>query len=176
MHFDRVKFSALLTAGSLFCLPVSSTADADKPCASDSHAQFDFWLGEWNVTRPDGTLAGTSRIEKILDGCVVLENWQSATSAYSGKSFNTFDPSSGKWQQVWVDNAGATIHFSGARSGDTMDMSSSQATAEGTLETRMTFTANADGSVRQWWRQRTNGGEWETLFDGVYRRKETGGR
>jgi hypothetical protein len=142
------------------------------PCASAAHAQFDFWIGEWEVTRPDGTPAGSSRIEKILGGCVVFENWKSATSAYEGKSFNTLDPVTGKWNQVWVDNTGATLHFSGVFRDNVMDMEGTQATADGTLLHRMLFTRNPEGTISQLWRQSRDGKEWETLFDGLYRRKK----
>lgn len=156
-----------------FALPAFAADAPPAPpvCADPAHAQFDFWIGEWKVTRPDGTPAGTNRIEKILGGCVVFENWSSATSGYEGKSFNTYDPLSGKWNQVWVDTSGATLHFSGERRGEVMDMKGTQQTAEGPLQHRMSYTVNADGTIRQLWQQSRNGKDWETLFDGIYRRK-----
>ena len=150
-------------------------ATPPPPCADTAHAQFDFWIGEWEVTTPDGKPAGTSRVEKILDGCVVFENWKSAAAGYEGKSFNTYDALSGKWNQVWVDTTGATLRFSGALTGNSMDMSGTQATTEGTLLHRMSFTHNPDGTVTQLWRQSRDGKEWETLFDGLYRRKDVDG-
>ena len=37
---------------------------------------------------------------------------------------------------------------------------------------RITWTPNADGTVRQHWEQSTDGGKtWTTAFDGLYRRK-----
>jgi hypothetical protein len=37
---------------------------------------------------------------------------------------------------------------------------------------RITWTPNADGTVRQHWEQSADGGKtWETAFDGLYRRK-----
>ena len=46
------------------------------PCAAPEHRQFDFWVGEWRVTTPDGKHAGDNRIEKVLDGCALHESWQ----------------------------------------------------------------------------------------------------
>lgn len=46
-------------------------------CGSAEHRQFDFWIGNWEVYGANGKLAGTNRVEKILAGCVLQENWQS---------------------------------------------------------------------------------------------------
>ena len=34
-------------------------------CCTEKHSEFDFWVGSWSVTNPDGTPAGTNSIEKI---------------------------------------------------------------------------------------------------------------
>jgi hypothetical protein len=46
-------------------------------CKDDASRQFDFWVGHWRVTE-HGKLAGDNRIEPILDGCALLENWTGA--------------------------------------------------------------------------------------------------
>ena len=86
------------------------------PCTVDPvYRQFDFWIGEWEVFRPDGKKAGDSKIELILDSCIILENWKSANKYngvyYAGKSFNTYNAISKQWQQTWVDNVGGTVEF-----------------------------------------------------------------
>ena len=52
----------------LWVLVVSSAfsvgATAAPPCDAPEFRQFDFWLGEWTVTKPDGQLAGTNRISR----------------------------------------------------------------------------------------------------------------
>lgn len=46
------------------------------PCDTRPQAsQFDFWVGEWDVI-VKGKPAGVNRIEKILNGCVLQENWK----------------------------------------------------------------------------------------------------
>ena len=42
-----------------------------------THPELDFWVGEWDV-QVGGRMAGTNRIEKILDGCAVMEFWTGA--------------------------------------------------------------------------------------------------
>lgn len=85
-------------------------------CTTDPvYRQFDFWIGDWDVYGKNGKKAGDSRIELILDSCIILENWKSANQFnglyYSGKSFNTYNSTTQQWQQTWVDNAGGTTEF-----------------------------------------------------------------
>jgi hypothetical protein len=51
----------------------------------------------------DGKPSGASRVERILDGCVIMENWSTVGRPYMGKSFNTYNPSDKTWTQHWVD-------------------------------------------------------------------------
>jgi len=77
------------------------------PCSREPrNHDFDFWIGEWNCYRT-GTqiLSGTSHVEAIAGGCAILENY-TATQAYSGKSFNFYDTSTGKWEQDWIGSGG----------------------------------------------------------------------
>ena len=78
------------------------------PCYTPQYKLFDFWIGEWEVFAKNGQLAGTNKIEQILDRCVLLENW---TDSYgkAGKSFNTFNGTD--WQQTWVDDTGNVTEY-----------------------------------------------------------------
>ena len=106
----------LLSATIIFCY--SDNAQV-APCNSDPiYRQFDFWIGEWEVYGVKGQKAGDSKIELILDSCIILENWKSANSfrgrIYSGKSFNHYNNYTRQWEQHWVDNmGGATAYTEG---------------------------------------------------------------
>ncbi|MES2544247.1 MAG: hypothetical protein V4548_05135 [Bacteroidota bacterium] len=53
---------------------------AQKPCDSNpKYSEFNFWVGEWDVYDLKNNLAGHSKISRILDNCVILEEWTSAT-------------------------------------------------------------------------------------------------
>jgi len=43
-----------------FLLVVTSalSAQSQPPCTAPPYRQFEFWVGEWEVRRPDGALAG----------------------------------------------------------------------------------------------------------------------
>lgn len=62
---------------------------------------FDFWVGNWEVswTTSDSSLVkGSNRVEKILDGKVILENFIDSS--------RNFNPRSDSWHQAWADNRG----------------------------------------------------------------------
>ena len=157
----------------------AGTADAQTPtptpppsCVSKEHRQFDFWLGQWTVTNAGGKHAGDSRIESILDGCVVLENWTGAKGSH-GKSFNTYNSQTKEWEQYWVDNQGTRLYLRGGFSDGHMVLTGQQDqpnTQTGkTQRERITWTPNADGSVRQLWETSTDDGmTWAVSFDGLY--------
>ena len=65
-------------APSLLAAQETAPAAAPKACAAPEHRQFDFWIGEWEVTTPNGAPAGRNRIESILDGCALRESWTGA--------------------------------------------------------------------------------------------------
>ena len=53
---------------------------AAYPCEHDeAFAAFDFWVGEWEVHGAGGTYAGSNVIERAERGCVLIENWSSAS-------------------------------------------------------------------------------------------------
>ncbi len=134
--------------------------------------QFDFWVGDWTVTTPDGKPAGENRIEKIGAGWGLLENWTGAGGGV-GKSLNTWLPEKKQWRQFWVGNGGALELAGGLNERGEMVLTGATPTASGGVQVeRITWTPNADGTVRQRWEQSTDGGAtWTTAFDGLYRRK-----
>ena len=94
MNANRIA-SALVLA--LLALPSAMAA----ACDSTPFRQFDFWLGEWQVHTPDGKLAGTNRIERQYDGCVIHEHYTTGRG-YSGESLNMYDGPRKIWHQTWV--------------------------------------------------------------------------
>ncbi|MBS0389437.1 MAG: hypothetical protein JSR15_13245, partial [Proteobacteria bacterium] len=99
----------------LLCsLPFSArsvqAADA-SPCGAEVRHQFDFWIGDWSVTE-HGKAAGTNRIDRLLDGCALLENWVGAGGG-RGHSLNFYDPRRALWQQTWVDATGGSLNLTG---------------------------------------------------------------
>ena len=142
-------------------------------CCSEQHKAFDFWIGEWVVTNPDGTKAGENSIQKIQDNCILLENWTSANGTVTGTSQNFFNPKTNKWEQLWIDNQGGYLKLKGNRTGNQMIMRTADESDKDDqiVYHRVTWTLNEDGTIRQLWETITNGKEVSVAFDGLYKRK-----
>lgn len=149
------------------------------PCTTAESHQFDFWLGEWEVTNPKGKRAGHSRIESILGGCAIQEHWQGAGGS-DGTSLNLYNAATGQWEQFWVDNSASRLHLVGGWRDGTMVLEGRQDKPDAKTgivqRERITWTPNADGSVRQLWETSTDDGKtWAVSFDGHYRHAGSGG-
>ena len=140
------------------------------PPVPDESNQFDFWVGHWKVTTPDGKIAGHNDIKSILGGRVVQENY-TTPGLFAGHSYNSYDAGKKRWEQFWVDNSGTALHLVGGLDDDgQMILSGERVNPNGeTMIDRITWTPNADGSVRQHWEVSADSRvSWSTLFDGKY--------
>lgn len=141
------------------------------PCVTERYRDFDFWLGEWDVT-PAGMPAPTARnsITSVQGGCAVLEQYETQ-GGFTGMSINFYDSVTGKWHQSWMGSGGGAVHLQGGLENGAMVMSDADlAVSEisGTIN-RVTWSLLDDGRVRQHWEITTDGGEsWTTSFDGYY--------
>ena len=162
----------LLAAMSVLASPI--LAQSACKCCTEQHRQFDFWVGDWEVFTSDGSLLGTNTIEIIQDSCLIRENWSSATSGFTGTSYNYFDSGQSEWMQVWVDNQGTSLLLRGGVENGNMVLTGDpfvNAQGQSTVN-RITWTPNADATVRQLWEVRIDDGEWGVAFDGMYRKVE----
>lgn len=169
MHY--ILIIALFLSSPLMAQQESSESPAaPAPCSSEKHHQFDFWIGEWTVTA-NGQEAGVNSIQPILNGCVLLENWQGAgTGGMAGKSFNLYDAAKDQWHQTWVDGSGTLLELNGGLQNGNMVLQGQSPSpgGKGLTTHRITWTPNPDGSVRQLWDASQDGQTWSVLFDGLY--------
>ncbi len=146
----------------------SAATPAPKPCSSPEYRQFDFWLGDWDVTEA-GKPAGTNRITAILGGCAIREEWK-GVSGLAGTSLNMWDSAKRRWTQTWVDDKGNVLLLTGGRQGPKMVLEGEKPQGQGTVRNRITWSPLEGGHVRQLWETSTDGGKtWEKAFDGDYR-------
>lgn len=144
---------------------------AASACEAPAHRAFDFWLGEWQVRTPDGKLAGVNRIESEYGGCVLHERYTTGRG-YSGESLNIYDAGRKSWHQTWVDSSGTLLRLEGGIHGRSMVLEGqTMGTDAEVTRHRITWTPDADGSVRQLWESTDVKGQWSTVFDGRYTRK-----
>lgn len=167
--------TVLFSLSLLLSLPLhGQVAGREKPaCAGTAFRQFDFWLGDWDVTTPQGKPAGRNRIQTILSGCAISEAWTGA-SGTSGRSYSAWDARNQQWNQYWVADDAGVLYLSGHMQDGNLVLSGElRDSASGRLQPqRVTWTPNADGSVRQIWESSADGGKtWTTVFEGIYRRR-----
>lgn len=152
-------------------------ADMQKqayPCENDeAFAEFDFWIGEWDVHVAGGQYAGSNSITRQQRGCVLFEDWTNANGG-GGGSINYVDKIDGKWVQIWNDASGGQINIRGGLTDEGMLLAGTIHTvANGqTLPFRGLWTPLPDGRVRQFFEQSLDDGEtWSAWFEGFYTRK-----
>lgn len=169
-------------------LAAQSGNAATKPprlpaCDTLGHAQFDFWLGEWDVfpNLKDPAKApqvARSRIERLYAGCAVRENWMPLKGA-GGGSLNSYDPASGRWHQTWIGSQPGRVEFEGGLAGTAMVLTGFWAGVNGPGKDaliRMTYSPIDANTVRQHGEQSTDHGlTWTTNFDFIYRRAKPAG-
>lgn len=138
-------------------------AQTAKPCTAPEAAQFDFWVGDWNLTWSD-TLHGTNHVEKLYGNCTVHENFEDPQLKYLGQSWSVYNTNYKLWQQTWVDNQGGYIALTGGRKGDSIVLSTAERTVPvqvsptGKLINRMVYYNIKTASFDWRWEGSTDGG------------------
>ena len=146
---------------------------AEFPCRYNERLkEFEFWVGEWNVYTVMGNKAGDSKIERILNDCVILENWTNSAGK-EGKSFNMINTNTGDWEQTWVDDSGNTTEFKkGKRTNNALSFLAEGKDQNNRIQyQRLTFYKNDDGTVRQLGEVSSDGTEWQVSYDLLYKKK-----
>jgi hypothetical protein len=148
---------------------------AAPACDAPEHRQFDFWVGDWSVVgKKAGKVVGHSRIESALGGCLIIETWRGGADS---KSLNLYNRSLGAWEQFWVDSQGNRLQLQGGLRDGAMVLETPP-NPDGSARhrhDRITWSADAQGRVRQLWETSIEGGEWAVQFDGLYTREVGGG-
>ena len=170
-----ILLAATLMTASVSVVPPSPSAPPPPACESAVHRQFDFWLGEWVVTRPDtGAELGRSTITAVSAGCALHEHWRGG-SGYTGQSLNAYDAQKQAWTQFWIGGDGVVLRLEGGLQDGAMVLAGERpkASGDGVQRQRITWTPAGDGRVTQHWEvSDDDGATWTTSFLGVYRRAQ----
>jgi hypothetical protein len=152
---------------------------AQQPPACEDVAGFhalDFWVSSWDVYVGDRQV-GTNHIEKILNGCAIMEHW-SAMDGGTGKSLFFYQPLTDTWKQVWV--TGHATRTAGVKEKTMVARAETEVRFEGHVPVpggepvldRTTLTLQPDGTVRQLIEVDLPGEGWRTMFEAIYRQSE----
>ncbi len=152
--------------------PTASPSPQPNPCGAPENRQFDFWVGRWDVYAT-GTNRQVARslIESVYAGCGVRENWAPLRGG-GGGSLSLYLPGRMHWRQTWIDSSGSLADFTGGWNGKAMVIEGdwpAPTTPEVHNYVRMTYTPNADGSVRQSGEASPDNKTWTPSFDFTYR-------
>jgi hypothetical protein len=151
---------------------------APNPCAAGEQRQFDFWVGEWDASWPgkEGEVQhGTNSIKRVLDNCVVEENFSAGTDGHlRGKSVSIFDTRAGRWKQTWVDNEGGYLDFVGGFKDGQMILSREFSQQDGThVQQRMVWkNISADEFNWSWESSKDGGKTWQVQWPIRYKRRK----
>lgn len=152
---------------------------ATKACSSPEASQFDFWVGDWDLTwdsQAGGSAGkGTNTIRRIMDGCVIQEQFQDAAQPFRGMSVSTWTPQLKKWQQTWVDNAGSYLDFTGEFQKGEMILSRQAVAKDGKrFHQRMVWkNIKADSFDWSWERSDDGGKTWKVMWPIHYQRRKS---
>ena len=140
---------------------------------------MDFWVGNWNgrsmvpdTSQESGWKIGQvqNTVNKILDGCVVEENFEGA--AFSGKSYSTYSKQQKIWNQTWVDNSGGYLPFYGIFEEDKKIFQRDAVRNGNKFSSRMVFyNITEDSFIWDWERSTDEGKTWVLSWRIEYTRK-----
>lgn len=168
----------LLSAGSMHA--GQTNQQTQSACGAPEFRQFDFWVGEWELSWPASETSGrkagrgTNRLEMVLDKCVIVENFTGRPGMnLRGMSVSTFNARAGKWQQTWVDNSGSYLDFVGEfKNGEMILMREAIGPGGKKFLQRMVWKNIKSDSLDWSWERSDDAGQtWKVLWPIHYERK-----
>ena len=131
------------------------------------------WVNGMSIKPGGDAKVADSRIERKHNGCAEIESWMPLRGA-GGTSLNHWDTNAGVWRQKWVGSSPGAVEFTGGVTEGKMVLTGIWPSPGAPLTlVRMSYTANEDGSVRQFGESSTDHGvSWQSAFDFTYRPKE----
>jgi len=150
------------------------------PAPPPGAAQFDFWLGDWDVRWGDG-LSGTNHVRKVLGDRVIQEDFDGERDAQLRGLSVSVCGMDGRWRQTWVDDSGAYLHFVGgwedssndpAGPGPRMVLVHSREIEGRQVLLQMVWSdIQPDSLTWRWQRSDDEGATWATNWELAYRRR-----
>lgn len=172
------KFIVSITAIMMSGMLLHSTYAQTSLSELEPEAYFDFWLGTWDLTWEDAdgkTAHGTNKIERVLDGKVIKENFEAHSGAYkgfTGKSYSVYQPRFGTWKQTWVDNQGGYLDFIGEFDGNQRIFKRTGTNPQGKeiLQRMKFYDITEDSLTWDWEISEDNGQTWQLKWRIFYER------
>lgn len=156
----------------LWLIPITGFDQVTTTCNAPQASQFDFWIGEWELTWND-TIKGTNTITKEMNDCVIYEHFNDPRNNYKGSSWSVYNTQTNQWQQTWVDNSGGYIELIGGMIGGKMILTTPERkSTTGTILHHMIFYNIGDDSFDWNWEASVDHGvTWDLKWKIHYQRK-----
>ena len=146
---------------------------------SEANTDFDFWLGDWQLSWPKEQTPsieprGSNSIRTGYDGKVIQETFSTADGSFRGMSISVYNANTGLWQQTWADNQAGYIVLTGKFADGAMELRTAPKELEQTvIINRMRF-CNIETEGFDWlWQNSSDGGEtWQDQWTIRYQRSE----
>ncbi len=149
-----------------------------KPCSAPEAAQFDFWVGSWDlswISAEGKQEKGMNRISKTFGSCVVKEEFTDAKGEFSGMSVSTYIPAAKKWKQTWVDNSGSYLDFAGEfKDGRMVLERTAKKNGKEFLQRMQWYNIAATSLDWNWERSDDNGKTWTVIWKIQYTKRGGG--
>jgi len=169
---------AFVAATCLSQAHVDSVPDTPQPCSAAEFRQFDFWVGEWDLTwtsRDGQEKHGVNRTTRMFGPCAIREEFSADNGALSGTSLSVYVPTERKWKQTWVDDSGAYLDFTGTFTDGRMILGRSARRGGSAFLQRMQwYNITPDSLDWNWERSDDNGTSWVVMWKIHYTRRMEG--
>ncbi|HSM71672.1 MAG TPA: hypothetical protein VK851_09025 [Anaerolineales bacterium] len=131
--------------------------------------QFDFWLGEWDLTWGEDGKA-TNHVLRIMNDRIIQENFSSPN--LQGLSVSSYERERGLWCQTWVENNGTDLDFTGKFQDGKMILVRDAIVKGEACQQRMVWqNIETDKFDWSWERSDDRGKTWRVLWEIKYKRK-----
>lgn len=170
--------------GFIFILALSATIEDDTAahisaqqlskqafCSGPEYRQFDFWLGDWDAFDAGKVqVVARVRVDRILDGCVLREDYERVNGGLHGQSFSLYDASRKIWHQSWATNRGELLTIEGKLADGEMVLAGAERAANGAEKLVRGAWKPTNGSVHETAVTSLDAGKtWQPWFDLVFR-------
>ncbi len=165
-----VALTACLSVGAGYSRLLETLAKS-AACTAPEYRQFDFWVGDWDVSEISAStrVIAHARVDLVLDSCVLWERYDGADGS-KGQSFSVYDASRRVWHQSWATNRGQLLVIEGDLKNGEMILSGTDRTLDGNVRiVRGTWKPVKEG-VRETAVRSTDAGKtWDLWFDLIFR-------
>ncbi|WP_250459497.1 hypothetical protein [Microbulbifer litoralis] len=166
----RAGVTTLCLAIFLVIAAGTARSQSGENCRAEAYRQFDFLLGHWEVLDAKGNRLGENRIEKILGGCAIAENW-SGRGHHRGRGYSAYDARRQLWNHSWIDNSGLLMVLEGGIHDGAMIMTGRlQYDLQARERHRVVWQPLGNGHLQRTWQVSGDGGvSWQTAAELLYR-------